>query len=364
LIHVKAASFADDIPFWLSYFGLAVILAGIFLIIKKFKQPGERLLFIKLFTLILLVYLFMVTPTSVHVWEAISPLKLIQFPGRLLSIVALAIGGLGGLIVFFFKGKTRNVICIILSVLFIVSAVHYTWFKEYMPYYGDEYYTLPQIIYKQVGYAVTQENLIEALEDVNTYSMEPAIIYRNVYIPILLSERAKLVMNDAARLKAGENVGPSMFNKLEYSDDLSILQSRLQSTEYNLEVEAKTPNQLLVNTIWFPGWKVWIDGYPLDSIQLTPNLRTMRFEIPAGKHTVLIKYTDTGIRVVAKIISLISLIGSFVIYILYYRSKKLEKEFDHYQKNMYNIAQKQKHETQAQNSPSRPAENGGRKSCL
>ena len=64
------------------------------------------------------------------------------------------------------------------------------------------------------------------------------------------------------------------------------------------------------NTLYFPGWRVYIDGELNSDIQFQDpaNRGLMTFFVPEGKHIVEIKFTDTRLRTISNYISLAALI--------------------------------------------------------
>lgn len=82
--------------------------------------------------------------------------------------------------------------------------------------------------------------------------------------------------------------------------------------------------RLLDNTLYFPGWKVSVDGIELpvtDLLFQDPNYRGLiNFYINMpGTHTIIVEFTDTKLRTISNIISVIS--GILVIGIYFYVKK-------------------------------------------
>jgi hypothetical protein len=70
------------------------------------------------------------------------------------------------------------------------------------------------------------------------------------------------------------------------------------------ETEVIEPAEILINTAYFPGWKLWVDG------KLTsPSLDSgkIKLSLPAGLHQVIFKFVNTPIRHLANLISFLSL---------------------------------------------------------
>ena len=94
-------------------------------------------------------------------------------------------------------------------------------------------------------------------------------------------------------------------------------------SEYNswreYEINAETELRLVDYTFYFPGWKVFVDKKETPIEFQDMNYRgVITYRVPQGKHTVLVKFTDTKIRLLANVISLIS-IGALGLLILFRR---------------------------------------------
>ena len=73
-------------------------------------------------------------------------------------------------------------------------------------------------------------------------------------------------------------------------------------------VQADTPVTISDNTFYFPGWKVLVDNAPVEIQFQDPNYRgIITYAVPAGKHTVDIKYTLTKTRLLGLLMSGFSL---------------------------------------------------------
>lgn len=62
-----------------------------------------------------------------------------------------------------------------------------------------------------------------------------------------------------------------------------------------------------IHTYWFPGWRAYIDGKEVN-IDYSNEYGLMDIRVPAGEHKIDIKLGDTALRLIAKAISLISLL--------------------------------------------------------
>ncbi len=64
------------------------------------------------------------------------------------------------------------------------------------------------------------------------------------------------------------------------------------------------------NTFYFPGWKVYIDGKEVPIEFQDMNYRgVITYNVPPGKHSIDVRFTNTKIRLLANTISIVSLMG-------------------------------------------------------
>lgn len=77
--------------------------------------------------------------------------------------------------------------------------------------------------------------------------------------------------------------------------------------------ESTTSSRIRINTVYFPGWQLFIDNQPVDTTKLAKSAPDPI--IPAGRHTVSLLFKETPIMQVADLISLLSAVIMFIIVI-------------------------------------------------
>ena len=94
-----------------------------------------------------------------------------------------------------------------------------------------------------------------------------------------------------------------------------------QSAERIVEINASEPVTLRIRTFYFPGWRAYLDGVETP-IKRHENIGAMLVSIPRGIHTLVLKFEDTPIRYISKLITVFSL---FVVIILSFLSGKMKR---------------------------------------
>ena len=97
------------------------------------------------------------------------------------------------------------------------------------------------------------------------------------------------------------------------------------TTHRQYAVTAEDQLRIAENTLYFPGWKVFIDGKESQiEFQDPANRGIITYYVPAGKHVVNIYFSNTKVREVANSISIISL-GLFFVWFVMMRLNYYEK---------------------------------------
>ncbi len=102
-----------------------------------------------------------------------------------------------------------------------------------------------------------------------------------------------------------------------------IAQSRSTPVSWSGRLQVKSAGTAELPIAWFPGWQVRIDGAPVETAPATPT-GLIRFQIPAGEHTVDAAWTLTTPRFLGDGISLLSLAAFLVSAVWSLKSGKRE----------------------------------------
>jgi len=247
-------SFQIGIAQWL------VILAGIGLLIKFSKR---ELLLLKSGLALVIVGIFLSLPVSLSLWQQISLLQKFQFPWRFLSLIVIGSSLISAIVADKFKYSK------IISLALLISPILFTW--PYWRIAGPSNLTERFLAVDYVGTSDTGETTpIWAVRFQEKFPKAP--------IEIVSSQGTVEIKN---------------LNKL------------MQKHEF--EVLATGPSRIVDNTLYFPGWKVYVDGVETPIEQQDRNWRGLiTFPVPAGRHAVKVIFEETGLRKFADALSMIS----------------------------------------------------------
>ncbi len=239
-----------------------------------------------LFFLILsAVTFFMMLEFSKPIWDVLVPIQYIQFPWRLLSILALTISFLtASTLSFIFKFIPKNTVffitIILISGLLIFNRNHWR---------ANKYYDLPGYWFLDKPYSST--TTVDG-EHTPKWQLEN-------------------MSSEASRFKI-------------ISGQADVRSVAWKTNYHAFDIDAKDTSQILDRTVYFPGWTVFLEGRQIQRIdQNDPKTYGLiGFEVSKGKHLVEVKLLEPLLYKIADGISLVSL--SLAILLLTLTSVKIK----------------------------------------
>lgn len=239
--------------------------------LRKNLQKNNFKLAIAGFTCVL-VGIFITLPISINLWKAIPLLQKFQFPWRFLSLIVIGVSLISAIVSNKFKYSR------VISLGLLISPILFTW--PYWRIAGPSNLTERFLAVDYVGTSDTGEtNPIWAVRFQEKFPKAP--------IEVVSSEGTVEIKN---------------LNKL------------MQRHEF--DVSASADSQIVDNTLYFPGWKVYVDGVEAPIEQQDRNWRGLiTFPVSAGRHDVKVIFEETRLRKFADALSMLSLgilLGLFV----------------------------------------------------
>ncbi len=251
--------------------GIANILAVIISLYVGYmcfrKRKAETNIFF-FFLLSFIILLFLMQKISYPIWVNIPLLSYFQFPWRLLSLVILIASFLAGSVVFYWKSWILAAVMIILIFLLGIGYAK----PAYYLYRGDSYYTM-------------RSNFMDGTNS-------PGNAFNTVFFNGNLKKQ-----KDKTFFLKGDGI---------------ITSKKITSSSYDLDIEAKKDSEIGVNTAYFSGWSVFVDGKKI-KVSLTSD-GLFSFPIVSGKHNVRIELEETTVRKIAATISFIYVIFVLILF--------------------------------------------------
>lgn len=239
---------------------------------KKYFWP--LLMFICFFGL----SIFLMIKTSSFVWEKVTIIQKFQFPWRFLTLAVFCSSVIGAILVSFIPRKIRVVLIVfIIGVILILNS----------GYWSAKDYSIKPDSYYKTDFAST------------TDTGESAPIWSVRFMEKFPVKNVEVIEGNAKVEEIGR--------KIVYRKYI---------------IEASEKSRIRENTLYFPGWEVYINGVRSDiQFQDPENRGLMTFYVEKGRSEVEIKFADTRLRTAANIISAAGI--AMVLVIVSYKVIKL-----------------------------------------
>lgn len=252
-----------------------MIFAAIISVIRSQKSLKDKNTYSAgILSLALILYIFMMTSASRMLWS-LPLISSVDFPWRLLGPISFLISFV---IVFSVPSKVVKVPLILFSIFSLITIIPNASVNNYF-IKNDTYYTS---------------------NDATTTSADELM-------PIWVSEKP------TERYQA----------KIEFLNGYGPVTIEYQRSNYlKATVDAGINSQILVNAIYYPGWEYKINGVITEPV-LYEGKGISLFSIPAGKSTIEGKLTETPLRLISDLITLVSGISVFLLAVLWERYKKI-----------------------------------------
>lgn len=251
-----------DRGFWVNVGAIEsalMIIGTVYFLFRLIKNKLKQLSVFDFAIVSGIMLIFMMTSFSTFLYTHISFLSNIQFPWRILAAFIF----IPPILLTYFLSKLHRKSLIVVLVLIICVL-------SFPQLYGKNYTHYPASFY-----TFTAENL-------DAVVMNTIWIGRSEDYPIK-SQKWNII----------EGKG-------------SVLNSKVSNSIRTYQVSARTQIRMVDYTFYFPGWKVYVDGNPVTIEFQNPDYRgVITYLVPPGNHTVIVKYTDTKIRLLGKILTII-----------------------------------------------------------
>jgi len=275
------------------------------------KCSRERRAVLLFFAASAALFVFLSTRSSLWLWEHLPLLPFVQFPwrfvGRAALPVALLTAGLapppsfppsGG-----DEGGERNTphvsrftphvsriwLPITISAL-ILAALPYT--------------------YPPLGYCPAPAH--PTVSDVHRYERQSRLVGVDplgAYFPIWVQQRPEESPLET-QYAAGGTI--ARFDGTALPEGAAILEAEYGPNHARLVVESPVPFCARYLTFYFPGWRAWVGGEPVEVRPSKPE-GLITFDVPAGRAHIHVRFGETRLRLAADALSLLSLLALVVL---------------------------------------------------
>lgn len=257
--------FSNQLSFQIGIANLLAVLISVFVLIRSFKRDNRtfRILFFLLLWFILIFFLML--KISLPIWQKIPLMNYFQFPWRLLSLETLLASFLAGSIFAFLRNKLFAIIMI--AIVFLLG----------IGYFKPAYY-----LSRDDSYYISRSNFMDGTNS-------PGNTFNTVWGKTDLHR-------EKDKIKFIKNKG-------------KVLEQNIKSTKYIFKVYSEINTDIVLNTVYFPGWKFSIDKKSFVDVKNSDGI--ISFSIPQGEHIIEVKFTDTKIRTISQLFFWSSLVAIF-----------------------------------------------------
>lgn len=213
-----------------------------------------------------LVALFLMSPTSSFIWQKFIILQSFQFPWRFLSVIVFTTSFLGGVFIYIIPTRYRIFAAVFLGIALFLISKDYWHAKGYLVK-NDDYFT---------GVKRTTTN--------DTGESSPIWSVRFMEKPA--KANIEVIIGNA-----------------------KIWELKRTSTVHGYGITAVEKSRIRENTLYFPGWEVFVDGKKKDiEFQDPQNRGLMTFIVEKGKHAIDVRFKETKLRMFSNLLSLFSIL--------------------------------------------------------
>lgn len=247
--------------------GVLILILSFFVLAKMHVRKERVLLFGSMF--LLMVTLALMTELSKPVWSSITLLQKFQFPWRFLSVTTFLIAVIGSITVHVAEKKLLKHKFHLLVIGFCVLII--------LPTVG---------MWHPRAYEVRKESTFTYIYPSTTDTGESSPIWSVRFMEHTPASAVGVIWGAA-----------------------NIQEIRRTTTTHEYKISAESESRILENTLYFPGWNIYVNGSKTDIQFQDPEFRgLMTFMVPEGEHTVMIRFEDTKVRKWALHISRISVV--------------------------------------------------------
>ena len=280
------------------HLGLAqAILGGIGLVLGLIRwRDRERRATLLFFALAAVVMIWMSTRTSLWLWEYVPLLAFVQFPWRLVGRAALPIAILASTIA---PQATRITNYELRITNYVFHITHYavigllilSAFPSTFPPHGY----CPSAAYPTIGDVFTYEHRSKLV------GVDP----EGSYFPVWVKRRPEGSPLEEQYATGGP---VARFDETALPAGASVIEAKYGPNRARVIVEARAPFRARYLAFYFPGWQATVDDKPVPVTPTDPD-GLISFDVPAGRHTVTVRFGETPLRLAADVLSLLSLIA-------------------------------------------------------
>jgi hypothetical protein len=265
--------------------GLGAVVALLFCRRFSFRARGEAVISVVVFC----VAFWFTRPPSLWAWDSIPLLPFAQFPWRFLLLMALPTSVLAGFLVDVWSERWQRIVLPILIVFTLLT--------------------------NTLGLRPIMANTVEGdIDDADATRFE--LMYHLLgttvageYVPRWVKDKA-FISPEALAIVLGQEAPD--YHVPTTDRGIEVHRTLKATNEQTFTVSAQNAGRIVLNTVYFPGWRAEVNGQQVD-IGITSPEGLIAVQVPAGSSTVRIVFENTEIRTQGELVSLAALVVSLLL---------------------------------------------------
>jgi hypothetical protein len=254
------------------------------------KTGGQGFWAVNFMGLAALALSFLTLEASVGVWEAIPALRYVQFPWRLLGLAALPLAWLVGAGVAAAGERWRAWVAGGALLLLLVGALPVLYPPPWTPLRAD----------------FSPRDMIQLELD----GVALGTTANREYTPVWVAEPSGVLGSILTSYETGEPV--DRFDRQSLPPGASVRVSGSDAIRDTFVIASAQPFTATIRRFYFPGWRAWLDGEPLEVAPGEPH-GFVTAPLPAGTHTLTLRFGATLPRTVGTAVSVVALLALVIV---------------------------------------------------
>jgi len=269
---------------------------------KSSPNSWRPVSFILFFGLVAAGSIFMTLPLSRPVWETVSMLQVAEFPWRMLGLANLGLAFLTGAALLLPPPKLQRPVAATSLLLLLLAVAPLLYPVTPFTRYGAA--TLAdQIDYERRSQSIGTTTLGEYLP--RTVTSPPT------GSPLVETYQANQI--------------PTRLDDNSLPPDASATLLEQTAVTHRYQLNSPTAFTLRFFQFHFPGWQATLDGQPLP-IRPETESGLILVDLPAGQHSLQLRFGDTPIRLAAMLLSGLAGLGLLIAGFVRYRRSKTDED--------------------------------------
>ncbi|MCW5845544.1 MAG: hypothetical protein KIT77_30100 [Caldilinea sp.] len=275
----------DGMPFQLGLVQVVLAIVALFTVRRAERARAEM----GYLLVVGVGLLFVMSPLTRPMWDAVPPLAVIQFPWRLLALSGFVFSALGGLALWnllpsALPGVRPEGGLVVMGALAMLASY---------PYIQANLSSIEP--WREDGRAVYQfEREHPDMFGYTTWVTQPfttTVLSAAYALPDYVEHHGDAPAQGRLEITAGMG---------------SVVESYVGGSSAGGVVNMQTPGTVRINVYYFPGWMVSVDGQPVEP-GIDPTFAALSIDLPAGEHRIDARFGETPVRSGAIVVSALTL---------------------------------------------------------